>query len=239
MNFKLIKFLTAICVALCIILFGEWMYAMYTQSQLLEDAEGGDSKKKVIAELPSIELSKRPEASYSDLVTRPLFIQGRKPVNEPDEAPTPTATAATGTFNWALNGIYTHQNKLYALFSRTTAKLPKDNYRKVTKDSDIDGWKVIEINNDKVVVSQGTKELDLPLRKPKPKDEANKNGNPVFAPPGSNQFGQPMAPNQQPIAIPPNVPVPVPEPDPEIEPELIPDESIDSNFENSDDEELQ
>ena len=236
MNFKLIKFLTAICVALCIVLVCEWMYAMFTQSQLLKDAENADSKKKVIAELPSIELSKRPEASYSDLVTRPLFIQGRKPVNEPTDTPTPTTNTATDTFNWALNGIYTQHNKLYALFSRTTTKLPKDNYRKVTKDSDIDGWKVIEIDKDKVVVSQGTKQLDLPLRKPKPKDATNKTADPMVAP-GANQFGQPMPPNQQPIAIPP--PVPVPEPDPEVEPELIPDESIDSNFENSDDEELQ
>jgi hypothetical protein len=233
MNIKLIKFLAAICAALCFLLICEWLYAVYAQKQLMATIQAVDKQKKSVAKLPSIELTKQPEASYVDLVSRPLFIQGRKPVNEPSTVITPVAVA-TGTFNWALNGIYTYKNELYALFSRTTTKVPKDNYRKVTKDNDIDGWKLTEIHQDKVIVSQGDKQKELPLRKPKAKEPANNVGRAMSAPPmPGQQAGQPLMPNQQPIPAP--QPVPVPEP----EPELIPDESSEPYFENSDNEQFQ
>jgi hypothetical protein len=245
MNIKLIKFLGAVCAALCFIIICEWLYAVYAQKQLLESIQAVDQKKKSVVKLPSIELTKQAESSYVDLVARPLFIQGRKPVNEPSTATTPV-TAATETFNWALNGVYTQKNSLYALFSRTNAKVAKDNYRKVTKDSDIDGWKLTEIHKDKVVVSQGGgKQKELPLRKPKPKDPANNAGRSRIAPPPiPGQPGQqPLVPGQQPI--PEQIPEPepdselMPEPDPALEPELIPDESSQPFFENSENEQFQ
>jgi hypothetical protein len=233
MNIKLIKLLAAICAGLLFLIICEWLYAMYAQNQLLDNVDAANKQKKSGAQLPTVELSKRPEANYKDLVERPLFIQGRKPVNEPDTVQAPVTNMASENFNWALNGIYTSQKKLYALFSRTTGKVAKDNYRKVTKDNDIEGWKVTEITKDKVIVSQGDKQKELPLRKVKPKDATSNTGNSVVAPP-PNQFGQALAPNQQPIAVPQPVPEPVEEP--ELEPELIPDESSDPNFENSDEE---
>jgi hypothetical protein len=234
MNIKLIKFLAALCAGLCFIIICEWLYAVYAQKQLLASIQAVDKQKKSAVELPSIELTKQPESSYVDLVARPLFIQGRKPVNEPTTEAAPVAVA-TQTFNWELNGIYTHKNSLYALFSRTVTKVPKDNYRKVTKDSDIDGWKLTEIHQDKVVVSQGGKQKELPLRKPKPKGAPNNAGRPLIAPPIPGQPGQPLAPGQQPVPI----PQPEPEPEPVLEPELIPDESSEPYIENSDNEQFQ
>jgi hypothetical protein len=240
MNFKLIKLLAAICAALIFVIACEWMYALYAQKQLLESVGAGEKQKKSTAQLPTLELTKRPETSYTDLVTRPLFIQGRRPVNEPSAEQTPVTNAATETFNWAVNGIYTYQNKLYALLSRTTAKVAKDNYRKVTVDSDVDGWKLVEIQKDKVIVSQGNKQKELPLRKAKPKDASglpgNSIGNPMIPPPVPNQPGQPgqpLLPGQQPI------PVPEPVPEPILEPELIPDESSETFIENDENEQFQ
>ncbi|WP_411726469.1 hypothetical protein [Methyloglobulus sp.] len=237
MNMKLIKFLAALCAGLCFIIVCEWLYAIYAQKQLLESIQAVDKEKKPVAGLPSIQLTKQPETSYVDLVAKPLFIQGRKPVNEPDPVATPIAKA-TETFNWALNGIYTYQKNLYALFSRTATKVPKDNYRKITKDNDIDGWKLTEIHKDKVVVSQGGKQKELPLRKPKPKGLASNAGRSLIAPPVPNQPGQPLVPSQQ-QPIPTPEPVPEPEPEEVPEPELIPDESSEPYFENSDNEQFQ
>jgi hypothetical protein len=232
MNIKLIKLLATLCAGLCFLIACEWMYAMYAQKQLLENDTNASKQKKTVAQLPTIELAKQPETSYTDLVTRPLFIQGRRPVNEPNEQ-TSVANAVTDTFNWALDGVYTHQNTLYALLSRTTAKVAKDNYRKVTKDNDIDGWKLTEIQKDKVVVSQGSKQKELPLRKPKPKDAISNTSNPPGVPPVPNQPGQPLVHGQPPI------PAPVPVPEPELEPEFIPEESSEPNFENSENEQFQ
>jgi hypothetical protein len=228
MNMKLIKFLAAICAGLCLVIASEWLYAIYAQKKLLASLESVNKQNKPVAQLPNIELAKRPESSYTDLVSRPLFIQGRKPVNEPTNEEMTAASTATETFNWALNGVYTYQNKLYALLSRTSAKVPKDNYRKVTKDSDVEGWKLVEIQKDSVIVSQGGKQQELPLRKPKPKDASNNNGNPMVPPPVPNQPGQPLTPEQQ--SIPAPEPVPAPEQVPE--PELIPDETSETYFEN-------
>ncbi|ESS72317.1 hypothetical protein MGMO_61c00280 [Methyloglobulus morosus KoM1] len=234
MNIKLIKFLGVMCAGLLLVIFCEWMYAIYAQKQLLETVESVNKPKKAVAQLPSIELAKHPETSYTDLVSRPLFIQGRKPVNEPTNEPIPVTNAATESFNWDVNGIYTYQNKLYALLSRTTGKTPKDNYRKVTKDNDIDGWKLIDIQKDKVVVSQGSKQKELPLRKPKPKEPVSNTGDSRVAPTTPTQVGQPqIVPGQQPM------PIPEPVPEPALEPEFIPDESSDSNFENNNDEQFQ
>jgi hypothetical protein len=237
MNIKLIKFLAAVCAGLCLIIVCEWLYSIYAQKQLLASIQAVDQHKKPPTELPSIELTKQPESSYVDLVARPLFIQGRKPVNEPSTTETAPVAVVTQTFNWSLNGVYTQKNKLYALFSRTTTKVAKDNYRKVTKDNDIDGWKLTEIYKDKVVVSQGGKLKELPLRKLKPKDSGNNAVKSPIAPPDPSQSGQPLTPGQ-PQPVPEPVPV-MPEPEPVLEPELIPDESSEPNFENSDNGQFQ
>ncbi|MEQ1560579.1 MAG: hypothetical protein ABL933_16790 [Methyloglobulus sp.] len=258
MNIKLIKFLAALCAGLCFLIACEWLYSVYAQKKLLESIQAVDGKKKSIAKLPALELAKQPEASYVELVNRPLFIQGRKPVPETATTKTP-ANVATGVFNWALNGVYTHKNSLYALFSRTNTKVAKDNFRKVTQNSEIDGWKLTEIHKDKVVVSQGDSQKELPLRKAKPKTPMSGMGQPPIAPPmpdPGQQFipGQPpmpmpgqmpgmmpgQIPGQIPGQMPEPIPEPMPEPDPMIEPELlIPDQSSEPYFENSENEQFQ
>ena len=248
MNLKLIKLLAAVSAGLCLIIVCEWLYAIYAQKQLLAAIEASDKQKNAAVKLPSVELTKQPETSYAELVARPLFIQGRRPVAEPSSTDAKPVAVASQNFNWALNGVYTRKQGLYALFSRTSAKVPKDNYRKVTKDSDIDGWKLTEIYKDKVVVSLGDQKKELPLRKPKPKEPTNAAGNPMMPPqmPGQPQQQQPIAPpdQQQPIPAPDQMPVPVPEPSPEeiepvLEPELIPDESNETYFENNENEQFQ
>lgn len=251
MNLKLIKFLGGICAGLCFIILCEWIYAVYAQKQLIASLSAPDKKKKPAIELPAIELTKQPETSYVELVTRPLFISGRRPVAEPNPNETKPAVVANQAFNWALNGVYTRKNELYALFSRTSGKVAKDNFRKVAKDGDIEGWKLTEIENDKVTLSLGDQKKELPLRKPKPKTPASTPDNPALVPPPVP--GQPLVPGvqqpipnpeQMPIPSPEQMPVPVPEPSPEemeptLEPDLMPDESSETYFENNENEQFQ
>lgn len=238
-NLKLVKFLLAICAALALIMLLEWLYAMYAQKQLLDSVNALDKNKSNAFVLPSIELENREESSYTDLVERPLFIPGRRPVKENNPADTTPVNTASGTFNWDLNGIYTQSGRLYALFSRNGAKQPKDNFRKITKDGNIDGWQLTELTKDKAVFSQGGTQKELLLRKIKPKT-------PATVPPGVNPMNVPpvplpagmapgsVPPQQQPVIAP--EPIPEPAPQPVIDPELIPDDSNDSNFQNSDEE---
>jgi hypothetical protein len=237
-NIKLVKFLLAICAVLSVVLFLEWMYALYAQNQLLDNIHDLDKQKTNASELPSIELEKRPETGYTDLVERPLFVQGRKPVKEANETNASPVNNATDTFNWDLNGVYTQNNHLYGLFARNGAKVAKDNFRKITKDGNIDGWQLAELTNEKAVFSQGGKQKELLLRKSKPKNTSPAASNPMNAPvaPNPDGFIPGTIPNQQqPIVVP--EPMPEPAPQPVLDPDLIPDDSSESNFENSDEEE--
>jgi len=259
MNLKLVKFLGVICAGLLFVIFCEWLYAIYAQKQLLASITEANKKGAAMTKLPTLELAQRPESSYTDLVARPLFIPGRKPVAEPDNEAKPVTPVASETFDWSLNGIYTKNNVLYAFFSRTDKKVPKDNFRKIPKDGDIDGWKLTEIQWDKVVVSQGDKQKELLLRKPKPKNAIGQPGKPPLQQSGVPPVPpmQPQIPGQEePVPIPepqeepilegdPNL-MPEPEPEPIIEPDpgllpepIIPDESGETNFENSANEQFQ
>jgi hypothetical protein len=246
MNAKLIKFLAGLCGILMLIIISEWLYANYSQKRLLAEIETVDKKAKPVTQLPTLELARRPESSYVNMVNRPLFIQGRRPVNEAPQTVAAKSTA-TATFNWSLNGIYTYKKSLYALLSRDGAKVAKDNYRKVTKNSEVDGWVIDQIRKDRIIVSQGDQQKELLLRKVKAKsashtlNDGSQNNPPMpNAPiiPGQVPPGTvPPVPEQipqtipMPDQVPPTIPmpdqypegIPVPEEIPEQIPEIIPE----------------
>jgi hypothetical protein len=129
------------------------------------------AEKNPLLELPTIDLLARPEESFVDLVERPLFIKGRKPVAGAANGQ-PQAGAVVGQlFDWQLVGVYTniHDKKLQALFAREKVKLPKDNFRKLPLGGLLDGWQVQEIDNDKAILNKEGNSKILYLRKAKPK----------------------------------------------------------------------
>ncbi len=200
MNRKLIILLVSVCAALLLVIFGEGLYAKYVQRQLLASTNSAASKTPP-DEMPTVELTKQPEESYDQIVNRPLFIKGRKPVDEPkpEAAQVPVVPVV---FDWELNGVYTKNDSLSALFSRAKTKVPKDNYRKVTVGGDLDGWKLTEIQNDRAVLMQGGNKKEVLLRKAKPKTpQARNNAVPPVQPPGA-------IPNQEAIPNPESIPVP-------------------------------
>jgi hypothetical protein len=184
MNNKLIKLLLSVSVGLCLIIVGEWLYASYMKHRLLTSISSAKLQDFKADELPEIGPAKQPEESYVDLVARPLFIKGRRSVDEP-RPETEQANAKSEDFDWQLNGVYGAKGTVSALFSRSKSKVAKDNFRKITVGGEIDGWKLVEINKDRAVLKQGNKEKELLLRKPKSKElprQANKVAPPKPAP---------------------------------------------------------
>lgn len=243
MNIKLIKFLAGLCLFLLFIIISEWLYSINSRKELLTEIETVDKRPKPVTRLPTLELTRRPESSYVNLVSRPLFIQGRRPVNETAQTASTNKPVTSGSFNWSLNGIYTYKKQFHALLTRTGAKVPKDNYRKVTKGSEVEGWIIDEIRKDMIVVSQGGQQKELPLRKAKPKTTPVNNNmsqppagttpvppQPVV--PGQTPPGAAPSPEQPPgtLPVPEQIPgtIPVPEqiPDAEQAPEEVIPEPI-------------
>ena len=194
MNRKLLSILAAVCSVCILVIFGEWFYAVRVQKQALNSTISAQPAL-ALDEMPGIDLTRQPEAAYADLVARPLFIKGRRPVNEPPPETVQAAAdaAAAHTFDWQLNGVYTTKKGLSALFSRSTSKVAKDNYRKIIAGTDLDGWKLTEIHKDRVLLKLGDQQKELLLRKPKLK-ELSKNLN-APAPPIPNIPPTPEAPN--------------------------------------------
>lgn len=166
MNSKLITLLVFACISLSLIIAGEWLYASYTQHRLLTSVSSEKLQDYKADELPEIELTKQPEESYVDLVARPLFVKGRRAVEEPSPE-AEQAAAKSESFDWQLTGVYGTKKTVSALFSRAKSKLAKDNFRKITLGDDLDGWKLTEMNKDKVMLKQGANVKELLLRKPK------------------------------------------------------------------------
>lgn len=152
---------------LVFVLAGEW----FAEGETVNAPQGETKTLEAQDEaLPSLDLETKSEDEYSDLVERPLFIKGRKPVEEPHEDTAPTQSVkTTQAFVWDLTGIFTSPKGVTAFFSRLNGKVEKDNYRKLKLGDDIDGWKLSEISLDKVTLTQAGETKMLPLRKAKPK----------------------------------------------------------------------
>lgn len=194
MNIKLIKLLVSIGVILCLIIAAEWLFARYTQHNLLTSISSEKQQDYKSEVLPEIELTKQPEESYVDLVARPLFIKGRRAVEEPTPE-AELAAAKSENFDWQLVGVYGTNKSISALFSRSKSKVAKDNTRKLTVGDDLDGWKLTVINKDHVLLKQGSNDKELLLRKAKLKT----------ALPGVNN-AIPAIPS--PFSLPPTIPEP-------------------------------
>lgn len=168
MNSKLVSGLAFLCIVCALIIVGEWFYAMRAQKHTLNSTTAAETKISY-DEMPGIELTQQSEESYADLVARPLFIKGRRPVDEPSPEEAQAINTAN-IFDWQLNGVYSTNKGLSALFSRSTSKIRKDNYRKISTGADLDGWKLTEIHKDRVLLKQGSQQKNLLLRKPKLKN---------------------------------------------------------------------
>ena len=199
MNSKLVSLLASVCILCALIIIGEWYYAVRAKKHALSSTPSAEIKRSH-DEMPGLELTRQSEESYADLVARPLFIKGRRPVEEPSQEEA-QALGAVETFDWQLNGIYSSKKGLFALFSRTTTKAPKDNYRKLSTGTDLDGWKLTEIHYDKVILKQGSQQKELLLRKPKSKELSKKTTMP-------NQLNAPTMPNAPSIPNAPDMPQP-------------------------------
>jgi hypothetical protein len=193
--------LIALNALLAFVLAGEWFASSETADVIQLDSKTVEMQDE---ELPSLDLEAKSEDEYSDLVERPLFIKGRKPVAEPEpDAVSVTAVKKVEAFVWDLTGVFTSPKGVTAFFSRINGKVEKDNYRKLKLGDEIDGWKLSEIAPDKVTLSQTGETKTLPLRKAKPKN----------APPVANTHqntSPPPRPGMPQLAVPTQaVPAPV------------------------------
>ncbi|GAB4261558.1 MAG: hypothetical protein Kow0065_12120 [Methylomicrobium sp.] len=173
------------CVFLSAIVVLEWYYTKHSNKRLFAGFTTNERESAYhAAELPTIEPSLQSEEVFADLIDRPLFIEGRRPVPESEGDTTETESAPEG-FDWQLVGVYTQQGKLMALLSRTQKIEGKANYLKLAVGDEVGGWKLAEIEPDKVLLELEGRKRDLMLRKPKPTQLPPQPKAPLTPPPPS------------------------------------------------------
>ena len=166
MNTKLIQLFTIACAVLGVVIVGEWLYASYAERQMLLTIKSGSAMPYQADKLPQLNLTRQAEESYVDLVARPLFIQGRRPVDEP-EVTANGGLVESDSFDWQLNGIYSNKERVSALFSSTKKTGTKNETSKITTGDEIEGWILTEIGKDSVIMEKDSNRKELMLRKPK------------------------------------------------------------------------
>ncbi len=161
LNIKLISLLLAVCAVLAVIAIAEWVYAEYSYRELLTSIEDIDEVEDEVETLPEIKLAEKTLESYSHMVNRPLFTEGRKPVEETNDTPT---EEFTGNIELELTGVVETPEGVTAMLRD---KLKQKNYR-ARKGDNVEGWDVDDVLDDKVIVRRGANRKELPLRKPRP-----------------------------------------------------------------------
>jgi hypothetical protein len=164
MNNKLLL----ICLILLLIFTLEWLYADSVQQQLLTTSSAKTQASSATL-MPKYELNEQAENSYSDLVNRPLFIPGRRPVADTN---TTVSTGVTNNSDWQLSGVYTTKKGLMALLENTAES---KTHRKVLIGTELNGWAVADIYNDRIRLTRGSEEKILLLRKPRKTADPVKN----------------------------------------------------------------
>ncbi len=194
MNWKLIKIQLAGCAFFGSLLAVEWIWGLAEVRSLQAGLNYEQINNDSEVELP--EMPARSTLVNAELVERPLFIEGRKPVAE---APVSAQeNVEIGQIDdWLLVGVYSCPGKQpYAMFNKRSE--PKK-HLKITKSQIVSGWVLKEIQSDLVVLQQAGQDKKVLLRKPRASSPTQP-GAGLKPPPGANP---PSIPPGNPIGIPP------------------------------------
>lgn len=194
MNLKLVKLQALACILISIFLFAELGYGEFTERRLETSLQYTESTDEAPAQLPTIAAVKPAAEAYAEMVERPLFIQGRKPIVEADPT-SKTPNVDTGQIDeWLLIGVYNKGKDQMALFAK---KNEAKKYQKISSGQMILGWLLKEIQPDRVILEQGGQEKSIALRKPRPDSKLPMRGKPAAAKPTAAPPAQPNDNNSE------------------------------------------
>ncbi|CCE24588.1 hypothetical protein [Methylotuvimicrobium alcaliphilum] len=168
-NPALVKLLSAACAVLVVIIAGEWWYWEQANDIPAGEAQTLSTDYEELT-FPQFQSDRPSEERYNDLVSRPLFIEGRRPAPEPDPDLESASETSSETLDWELTGIYTVQQKPHVLLRRIKPLPDQKNHKKMPVEEDVDGWRLVEILPDKAIFERGMGRQELILRKPKQKE---------------------------------------------------------------------
>lgn len=161
MSANMLKLMLAVSGLLLGILMLEWLVIGSDEAPSAIVAESNESKSFDV-DLPEIKSSGKTQEMYADMVERPLFIDGRRPVEESEE--TSASVEESKIEDLTLMGVYIRDELSTAMFD---VQDDKKQYVKKQLGDEISGWLIQEIHADRVVLERDGAMETLLLRKPK------------------------------------------------------------------------
>ncbi len=162
MKNSLIKLLSLVSVMLLGLLILEWFWLNHVEEDkaIIQPAS---TENKI--RLPDSKFTQLPFDNYQEIVMRPLFIEGRRPIEGGSDDDS-IAAISNDIKQFALMGVYTIENKLIALIKDQTNV---DHYLKKSVGDEIAGWTIKQILTDRIVIERSGQTKEIELRKPKPR----------------------------------------------------------------------
>ena len=160
-NYKLTIFLLIWCVVLAVILIAEWGYSRYSRNKLYSSLENSVVKVDEFERLPELKDTNNSLESYAEMVNRPLFVEGRRPVEDAESVE--QLDVFSGKMELILTGIIETPEGVTALVQDKQ----KNHFRLILHDP-IQGWEVEAIEADKIIMKRNKERSELMLRKPRP-----------------------------------------------------------------------
>ncbi len=176
-------------VVLIVVLFGEWLFAAHHRDKILAAINSPVSADYQVDPLPEFDFLQYPADHYAETVDRPLFIEGRRPLELSEQALAEleggadgkTAAEAVGEFKLQLIGSMDTPEGVVALFENPAPKEARDKFKQIAVDEEYLGWKIDAIRSDRVIISSGGATQEILLRKSSPPETqraADKQGKP-------------------------------------------------------------
>ncbi|WP_198243489.1 hypothetical protein [methane-oxidizing endosymbiont of Gigantopelta aegis] len=162
MKNSLIKLLSLVSVMLLGLLLLEWFWLNHVEEDkaIIQPASMENQIR-----LPDSEFTQLPFDNYQEIVMRPLFIEGRRPIEGGSDDDS-IAAISNDIKQFALMGVYTIENKLIALIKDQTNA---DHYLKKSVGDEIAGWTIKQILTDRIIIERSGQTQEIELRKPKPR----------------------------------------------------------------------
>lgn len=165
-----------LCSAVLTLLLGiEWWYGRSFREEMIRDIFSVEKASFEMQPVPEYPFVQQPVESYADFVDRPIFFEGRKPIAKVVDhtaemaAAQPVAKAPVAEFDLLLTGIVNTPKGIRVLFQNPKVTVYADKFKKATKGDEINGWKLVEIQSDKVVMQADDQTKEVLLLKAKPK----------------------------------------------------------------------
>ncbi|MBS3963129.1 MAG: hypothetical protein KGZ80_01315 [Methylomonas sp.] len=194
MNSRLLKIQLGLVAILASTLVSVWLLGYHDHQALQSGFKAQKAPDYAAVSLPALDLADRSTAQLTEVIERPVFIEGRKPIVE--EEPANVVVTDSGQLDdWELIGVYFKADKTATALFRKRSEAKK--YLKARENQAVSGWVIKDIQGDRVMLAQSDQQKTLMLLKPRP--QASKPGA-VPKPPSAARAIQP------PPVVQPNIP---------------------------------